>query len=260
MAIGLSRALFLGACALFVACATARSDYEWARQINTPAAYRDFLRDHPNSEFRPQAEKALARLEAKERPRDERLKKRPEDDKRRWQEAEAADTLQAYESFLTHSRLRSSKFRPQAIAAFRKLVRQRALSLERPVEQVHTLPSPGFSAQDLRKAFPAGRSSYIEEEDDPAGAPGAKAVVGHRFTTLNMAGLTAQVTSTVNPRLVAELYSDPERGLFVEIDRSVGAADGPEERIAFSGAGVIVLRGDGPTRVLELGGMVEAAP
>lgn len=273
--IRLSRILILGAAAigaaaLCAACATARSDFERASQKNTAAAFREFLRDHPNSEFKFQAEKAIARLEAKEaRSREERLRKKAEDEKRRWQEAETANTLQAYEGFLTHPRLKNSKYRPQAAAAFKKLVRQRALALERPVERLHTLASPGFSAQDLRKAFPGSRSSYIEEEQDAAAAQGAKSVIGHRFTTLSMSGLTASVTSGANPRLVAELYADPERGLFVEIDRAVrGAASkepeagAPEENVAFSGAGVIVLRGDGPTRVLELGGgsILEGTP
>jgi hypothetical protein len=276
-AFGFSRALSLGAAVLFAACATAHSDFERASRANTSAAYREFLRKHPDSEFKPQAERAIARLEAKEaRSREERARKKAEDEKRRWQEAESADTLQAHEAFLTHPRLKNSKYRPQAVAAYKKLVRQRALALGRPVERIHTLPSPGFSAQDLRKAFPAGRSSFIEEEGgaaSPAPSRDAPATAGHQFTTLSMASLTASVASSANPRLTAEIYADPERGLFVEIDRAIparsrgaaakGAAESSaEERIAFSGAGVIVLRSEGPTRVLELGGgsILEGAP
>lgn len=267
-AFGFSRALFLGAAVLFTACATAHGDFERASRANTPAAFREFLREHPNSQFKPQAERAIARLEAREaRSREERARRRAEDEKRRWQEAESADTLQSYEGFLTHPRLKNSRYRPQAVAAYKKLVRQRALALGRPVERIHTLPSPGFSAQDLRKAFPAGRSSFIEEEGGAAGpAPSrdAPAAAGHRFTTLSMASLSASVAGSANPRLTAEIYADPDRGLFVEIDRAVparsrgaaakGAAESSaEESIAFSGAGVIVLRSEGPTRVLELG-------
>jgi hypothetical protein len=276
-AFGFSRALFLGAAVLFAACATAHSDFERASRANTPAAFREFLRKHPNSEFKPQAQRAIARLEAKEaRSREKRARRRAEDEKRRWQEAESADTLQAYEAFLTHPRLKNSKFRPPAVAAYRKLVRQRALALGRPVERIRTLPSPGFNEQDLRKAFPAGRSSFIEEEGGAA-SPGpsrdAAAVAGHQFTTLTMASLSASVASSANPRLTAEIYGDPDRGLFVEIDRAVparsrgaaakGAAEASaQESIAFSGAGVIVLRSEGPTRVLELGGgsILEGAP
>ena len=69
-------------------CSHVAEDWKAAQAANTPEAYQDFLRQHPDSEFAS--------------PAQERVKQLAED--RDWQTAQKTDTLDAYQQFVaTHA-------------------------------------------------------------------------------------------------------------------------------------------------------------
>jgi cell division septation protein DedD len=76
----LTCALLLGLCG----CSREQSDWQRARETNTPEAYEQFSRNYPTGEFSAQA----------------RARARELYETRDWQKARDADTVEAYEAFL----------------------------------------------------------------------------------------------------------------------------------------------------------------
>src|SRR5271167_3587427 len=83
------RKQFVLACCITLAmglsgCSRQQSDWQKARETNTPEAYEQFLKNYPSGEFAAQAQ---ARAKGLHEERD-------------WQKARDADTLEAYQAFL----------------------------------------------------------------------------------------------------------------------------------------------------------------
>ncbi len=79
-------ALVIGCAMLFALCACSRQQSDWqkARETNTPEAYEQFLKKYPSGEFAAQAQ-------AREKELTE---------ERDWQKARDTDTLEGYQAFL----------------------------------------------------------------------------------------------------------------------------------------------------------------
>ncbi len=78
--------LVIGCAMLFALCACSRQQSDWqkARETNTPEAYEQFLKKYPSGEFTAQAEARAKELV----------------EERDWQKARDVDTLEAYQAFL----------------------------------------------------------------------------------------------------------------------------------------------------------------
>jgi hypothetical protein len=86
---------------LLFACATAKSQYEDTRKINTISAYQEFLSKYPSGKY---AELAQTRIEALN-----------------FEKAQAANSVEAYESFMLSSQ--SDLFKNYAIQRIQKIYR-----------------------------------------------------------------------------------------------------------------------------------------
>jgi len=78
--------LVIGCAMLFAVCACSRQQSDWqkARETNTPEAYEQFLKKYPSGEFTAQAQARAKELV----------------EERDWQKARDVDTLEAYQAFL----------------------------------------------------------------------------------------------------------------------------------------------------------------
>jgi len=78
--------LVIGCAMLFALCACSRQQSDWqkARETNTPEAYEQFLKKYPSGEFTAQAQARAKELV----------------EERDWQKARDVDTLEAYQAFL----------------------------------------------------------------------------------------------------------------------------------------------------------------
>lgn len=76
----------IGCAMLFALCACSRQQSDWqkARETNTPEAYEQFLKKYPSGEFAAQAQARAKELV----------------EERDWQKARDVDTLEAYQAFL----------------------------------------------------------------------------------------------------------------------------------------------------------------
>ena len=90
---------------LLFACATAKSQYEDARKINTISAYQEFLGKYPSGEY---AEMAQTRIEALN-----------------FEKAQTVNSVEAYESFLLSSN--NDLFKTYAIQRIQKIYRDEYL-------------------------------------------------------------------------------------------------------------------------------------
>ena len=83
----INRFVLIICCAMLFAlcgCSRQQSDWQKARETNTPEAYEQFLKNYPSGEFAAQAQARAKEL----------------DEERDWQKARDADTLEAYQAFL----------------------------------------------------------------------------------------------------------------------------------------------------------------
>ncbi len=78
--------LVIGCAMLFALCACSRQQSDWqkARETNTPESYEQFLKKYPSGEFTAQAQARAKELV----------------EERDWQKARDVDTLEAYQAFL----------------------------------------------------------------------------------------------------------------------------------------------------------------
>ncbi len=83
----INRFVLITCCAMLFAlcgCSRQQSDWQKARETNTPEAYEQFLKNYPSGEFAAQAQARAKELH----------------EERDWQKARDADTLDAYQAFL----------------------------------------------------------------------------------------------------------------------------------------------------------------
>jgi formylglycine-generating enzyme required for sulfatase activity len=119
-----------------------RTAWQEARNADTAPAYRQYLQQYPNGDFRPLAEQRLAELVAEERELID------------WETAKRTNTRQAYQSFINAH--------PNSL--YRELAEHKRDDLL-PEEEVNTPPMPGNMAFVKGGTFQMGHEVTFEEYD-----------------------------------------------------------------------------------------------
>lgn len=127
-----------------VGCATTKGDWQKAAHLNTIEAYKEFLREHPESEFTKLARERMEQLE------------RESAEKVEWESAKRNDSIGSYQQFL--SKYRYGKFSSLAKDRIKELEWQEGLTNVKNIEAYKNF------LEGFLKKYPEDRFSKIQRE------------------------------------------------------------------------------------------------